>query len=152
MTDNNNKTIGLDKITFFCGKGMQRNWIEMNVKLLDYVGSKYGQSAKVSLEVGEMVVTEVDESLLPKFKTEAEKDEHLKKLEYWEQEAYLRAKEDCHKYSRTIRKDLSSVHGIVYSLCDISVRNRLEAETEYKDMIKKKRHDAIVLHKLLKRI
>ena len=43
--------------------------------------NKFGQSAKDSLMTGELVVTKINESLMPKFETEGEKDEHLKKLE-----------------------------------------------------------------------
>ena len=41
------------------------------MKFLDYVGGRFGQSVKASMEAGEIVVTEVDSSILPKFYTEA---------------------------------------------------------------------------------
>ena len=36
--------------------------------LIDYVDSDFGQSVKVSVLDGKMIVTEVDDKLIPKFK------------------------------------------------------------------------------------
>jgi len=47
------------------------------------VSSKCGQSVKALLEVGKIVVTAVDESLLRKFKTKKDKTDYLATLEYW---------------------------------------------------------------------
>ena len=50
---------------------------------MNYVGSKYRQSVRVSLQAGELVVMEVNETLLPKFKTVDEKKVFIGKLEFW---------------------------------------------------------------------
>ena len=52
---------------------------------------------------GELVVTEIDESLLPKLKKSEEKKAHLDSLDFWEQELYQDTKEDYAKFSRVIR-------------------------------------------------
>ena len=49
---------------------------------LDFVGSRYGQSVKASLEVGELIVTEVDESVLKNFDKEDEMKAHLNSLKH----------------------------------------------------------------------
>ena len=51
--------------------------------LMDYVGNKFGQSMKVLMLVGRMIVTEVDEKLIPNFETEEDKRKHVDELEYW---------------------------------------------------------------------
>ena len=56
--------------------------MEMSTLFLQYVASKFGQSTKALLLVGTMIVTEVDASNLPKFKTREEKEEYLDKLEF----------------------------------------------------------------------
>ena len=76
---------GLEKCFFYYGHGMQKHWAKSDTTLINYIGSKYGQSVKVSLTTGELVVTEMAETLLPKFKTAEEKKTHLSSLEYWEQ-------------------------------------------------------------------
>ena len=53
------------------------NWVESNASL-SYIGSKYDQSTKACMLAREMIVTEVDETLLPKFKTDKDKMKHLK--------------------------------------------------------------------------
>ena len=56
--------------------------------ILKYVGVNFSQSMKESCLGGELVVTEVDKDLLPKFKTAVEMNAHLDKLELWKYELY----------------------------------------------------------------
>ena len=60
--------VGLEKYFFCFGQGMQKHWVDSN-RVLNQVGNKFGQSVKASLMLGELVLTEIDESLTPKFKT-----------------------------------------------------------------------------------
>ena len=69
--------VDLEKNYFYYGQGMQDKWIDSNNALLDYVGSKHGQSARASLVAETLIVTEVDEDLLPKFKTADDEKKHL---------------------------------------------------------------------------
>ena len=85
MIKNRSKTVtadGLEKCCFFYSKGMQDNWIESSNIFLDYVESNFGQSVKALLIEGELVVTEVDESLIPKFETAEAEVDYLSKLKY----------------------------------------------------------------------
>ena len=72
----------LDKYRFACGLGMQKQWIESSCIFLDFVGSRHRQSIKVSLETGELVVTEVDAKHLKKFETKAEETTYLVGLKH----------------------------------------------------------------------
>lgn len=143
---------GLEKHFFYHGPGIQRKWIETNKALLNFVASKYGQSVKVSLEVREMVVTEVNKSLLRKFKTKKEKTDYLATLEFWEKEEYEVVRDDYNKFSRVIRKDLLVVYGVMLSMCYISVVNYLETEDNYQKMNESKRFNAMTLYSLIKKI
>ena len=49
---------------------MQKQWVEINSVFLDFAGSRSGQSTKASIEGGELVVTEINTSVLPKFERE----------------------------------------------------------------------------------
>ena len=62
--------VGLEKHYLYHGPGIQKTWMESSKIVLNYSASKNRQSLKAHLEGGEMVVTEVDESFLKKFKTE----------------------------------------------------------------------------------
>ena len=63
------KTPGFGKMCVFYGSGMQKQWVDSSALFLDWVGEKCGQITKASLIGGELVVTEVDEDLTPKFDT-----------------------------------------------------------------------------------
>ena len=141
----------LGKCQFSYGAGMKKRWVESNSIFLDYIGGKFGQSVKASLQAGELIITEVDETLLPKFDTEAEMKAHVAALKYWEQEEYTQAKEDYQKFSRLVRQSLSTVYGTLMSVCDISLRSRLESEPEYQVMVQSNRYCAMKLYSLVKR-
>ena len=51
--------------------------------LMDYVGNNFSQSVKVSMLSRNMIVTEVDDKLIPKFKTEEDKKMHVEGLKNW---------------------------------------------------------------------
>ena len=50
-------TISLGKFSFNYGNVMHKQWAKRNNVFLCYFGSRFGQSVRVSLSVGEMVVT-----------------------------------------------------------------------------------------------
>ena len=81
-------TTSLNKCHFYYGLEMQKQWVESIGIFLDFVGSKYSQSMKASLEAGELIVIEVDETVLKKFNTKQGEIDHLATLKYWEQEVY----------------------------------------------------------------
>ena len=73
-------TKGLEKRHFHYGPGMQDEWIESNDALLEHVGIKYGQSARSSLSSRRLLVSEVNDKLLPKFEMANDKKKHLETL------------------------------------------------------------------------
>ena len=89
----------LEKYYFYLSLEMQKKSLESNKTLLNFVSSKYRQSVKVSLEVGKLVVTKVDETLLHKFKTEKKNDDYLAALEFQEKEECNLVKDDYTKFS-----------------------------------------------------
>ena len=117
-----------------------------------FVGSRHGQSVKASLEAGELIVTEVDEGILKKFDTEADMKAYVTSLKYWEQELHTHTKENYNKFSVVICQRLSTVYGVLCSICDIRLRNRMEAEPKYQDMLKTKRYCAIKLLDLVRKM
>lgn len=50
-----------------------------------------------------------------------------------------------------IRQRLNTAHGILHSICNVGLRGRLEAEPEYQQMPKTKRHCAMKLWELVKK-
>ena len=143
---------GLTKCHFFYKPGMQTNQMELNSIFLQYVASKFSQSTKVTLLAETLVVTEVDCSKLPRFKTKQDKEDYLYILEFQEQEEYQETKEDYQKFSCIIRKNLAAVYGILETLCHISLRSRLKVELEYQKMMKDNLFSAITLCKLICKI
>ena len=117
MTESNKNIAGLYKCRFSYGPGMQSQWVENNRIFLAFVASKYGQSTRASFLANEVVATEVEEDLIPKFDTEEEEKAHLANLKYWEQKLYHSTIEDNTKFSRIIRKDLATIYGVLFELC-----------------------------------
>ena len=95
---------------------------------MDYAGSAFSLSVKSSLMSGELVVTEVDENILPKFDTKEADDDCIARLKFWEKTLHEDAKDGFRKFSWDIRRDLSLVHGTFHSTCHASLRNRLEVD------------------------
>jgi len=69
--------VSLAKVRFGYGPGMQKLWVHNSSKFLDCASGRFGQSVRASLEVGEIVVTEIDKKTLPKFDTEEEMKAHV---------------------------------------------------------------------------
>ena len=70
---------------------------------------------------GTLIVTEVDSSKLINVKTKEEKEAHIERLEFWEQEKLQETKDDHSKFSRVTREDLSAAPEILESICHISL-------------------------------
>ena len=73
---------GLEKCCFFYDKSIQDNWAKSDRIFLNYAGSTCGQSTKVLLIEGELMVKEVDRSLFFKFKTEEAERDYLTKIKF----------------------------------------------------------------------
>ena len=144
--------LGLDKCKFYCRNDMQNQWVEINTTIIfDCIVAKFCRRVKVSLIAGKLVVTEFDESMLPKFKKEEDKTSHLEKLEHWEQKPCAYAKYDFIKFSREIQKDLSIARDLLNTTRHAILSNRLEAEPEFQLIVTTKTHGAIKLHQLVKK-
>ena len=113
-------TASLGKFRFSYGIGTQTQWIKSNNAFLDHVGSRFGQSAKASLEVEESVVAEVNKKDLPKFKKKEDMEACVKGLECWEEEKCELAKEIHSKLSGVVLSRLLAVHGVSCSACDVA--------------------------------
>ena len=106
----------------------------------NFVGSRFGQSVKASIESGELFITDVDKSMTPQFDKDEHMKAHLESLKCWEQEVCSQAKENYNKLSMVILKRLSTAHGILCSMCNVGLKGRLEAKPEHQKMYKTKRH------------
>ena len=75
----------------------------------------------------------------------------MAELEVWEQENYQSYKDYYKNLSRSIRRDLSAVYGVLHSLCNFTLKNRLEEEADYRAIVLKQRLNAMVFHKLVRK-
>ena len=98
------------------------------------------------------MVTEIDEIFLKKIKNEKERKEHFATVDLCEKEHYERAKDYHAKLSRTMRKDLSAMRGVLYSMCHISVTNIIKTEDEHLEMSSNKRHNETTLLAFIRKI
>jgi len=75
--------VSLAKVRFGYGPGMQKDWVINSAKFLDYVSGWFRQSMRASLEAGEVIVTEIDKRILPRFGTEEDMKKYVVGLKYW---------------------------------------------------------------------
>ena len=106
---------------------------------LNVVGSRFGKSVKVSIEAGELVITEVDKSTLPRFDVEKDMTAHVAALKCWEQKLCAQVKENYNKLNIVTLQRLSTVCGVLCSIFYVRLKGRLEAEPEYQTMCNTKR-------------
>ena len=52
----------------------------------------------------------------------------------------------------SIRQKLSTVHGLLFSLCNVSLRSKLEVEAECQSMVKDRMHCSLKLNVLARKI
>ena len=109
----------------------EKQWTERNSVFLDCTGSPFGQSVKEHIEWGEIVVTKIDSSVIPKFEIEEAMKEHAAKLKYWEQDRCAPAKENHDNLSIVVFQCLSTTCIILHSACDIGLKISLEDEQEH---------------------
>ena len=126
--------------------------MESSRNFLALIASKCRQSARALLLAEEVVVTEVDEDLIPKFDAEDEEKAYLATLKHWEKKLHHSTIEDYTKFSYVIQKDLTTIHGILFKLCDVGLQNRIKAEPEYQAMVKRNRFYTLKLWKLIEKI
>ena len=89
MTSAGTKSVSVLKgRSFACGQGMQKMWVESNEIFLGHIFARFGQSIKVSFLSGKVMVTEVDEDLIPRFDILQEENKHLAGIKHWEQKLY----------------------------------------------------------------
>ena len=131
---------------------MQKQWVESASLFMDFVSSRHGQSVKASLEAGELVATEVDKKCLKKFDAEEAEKNYLLGLKHWEKKMCKQTEENHNKHSVAIHQRSSAAHGALHSICDLSLRNKLEAEPEYQDIVKDKQCCAMKLLGLVQKI
>ena len=88
---------------------------------------------------GEIVETELNESMLPKCNTKVDMKDHATGLKFWEEESCTTIKDDYLKFSTIVRQNLSTVCRPLHSACEASLKSRLEAKYESQSMVKSKR-------------
>ena len=113
---------------FYYGKEIQSTCISSSKHFLTYIGTKFGESEKQSIEDNTIILTEMTKS-----KNYASQKES--KAEDWD--VLLEQKEDrddYRKYSRTITKHLSQCYSILQEQCNLSLQNKIKNDREFVGM------------------
>jgi hypothetical protein len=128
---------------FYYGKGMQQKCLSSSKMFLNYIGSKYGESVKQTIEYNSLVVTEME---TPKvYTTETEYN-----AESWDvKEDWKLDKSDYRKITRQINQDLSKCYSVLWGLCTGSLHNIIKRDVEF---IAMKAGDVMILYKVIQRI
>ena len=128
---------------FYYGKGMQQKCLSSSKMFLNYIGSKYGESVKQTIEYNSLVVTEME---TPKVYT----TENEYNAESWDvKEDWKLDKSDYRKITRQINQDLSKCYSVLWGLCTGSLHNIIKRDA---DFIAMKAGDVMILYKVIQRI
>jgi hypothetical protein len=128
---------------FYYGRGMQQKCLTSSKKFLAYIGSKYGESVKVSIKCGTLIVAEMAEPTL--YTTEAEFN-----AETWAvQQAWKFDMADYRKIHRQITADLMKSYSVLWDQCTLSLQIVIERDD---DFIAMKYGDVKILYEIIQRI
>ena len=128
---------------FYHGRGMQQKCLTSSKKYLNYIGTKYGESVKQSIEFNRLVVTEM---AAPKvYATE----EDFKKESWDVRDDWKLDKSDYRKITRQINQDLSKSYSVLWGQCNMALHNVIKRDA---DFISMSPGDVQVLFKLIQRI
>ena len=130
----------LDGHIFYYGSGMNTKCMTSKEKLLEYVGTKYSASEKLSLTVGKVTIVGVRE---PK---DISKDDY-EKMKFKDQKKWDQAVKRYSEAEARIETNLSACYTIIWGQMTRPLQNRIKAHPEYADM--RNTHDAIALLNLV---
>jgi hypothetical protein len=154
MSDNKNKgysqepdfeggTKEIKSHFFYYGRGMQQKCLTSTKKYLNFIGTKFGESVKQSIELDTLIVTEM---AAPKvYATEAafnKEDWNTKKD--WESDRV-----DYRKIVRQINQDLSKSYSYLWQQCTSKLQTIIKRDTDYTTMAP---GDVLVLYRVIQRI
>jgi hypothetical protein len=128
---------------FYYGRGMQQKCLTSTKKFISYIGSKYGESVKVSIIFGTLTVAEMAEPKL--YTTESEFN-----AETWAvQQAWKLDMSDYRKYNRQITSDLMKSYSVLWDQCTLSLQIVIERDDDFIDM---RYGDVKILYEIIQRI
>ena len=114
------KTKGYKHCVFYSGKKCGEDFIQTNRELTDYNKVKYGHNALPSML---MNVITIKGMLKPHNYSSKEGMEQA--LSYTEQLAYADEVKAYHKLARVVKYSLGEIAALLWSYCDLSMRNKL---------------------------
>ena len=82
MSEISKRALTLENYKFIYRKGMEKQQAKSDNQFLNHAAERFGRSQKASLLVGEALVTEIDEDLIPNFKEEKDETDHLAKIRH----------------------------------------------------------------------
>jgi hypothetical protein len=125
------------------GRGMQQKCLTSSKKFMTYIGTKYGESVKDSIDDNSLIVTEMAE---PKaYATEAEFN-----AESWTaKEDWRLDRSDYRKIVRQINQELSKSYSVLWGQCNLALQNMITQDEDYLIM---KRGDVLTLYSIIQRI
>ena len=122
---------------------MQSKYISSFKYFLTYIGTKFKESEKRSIEDNGIIVTEME-----KPKKYASK-KYLEAEDWDAQLTWKEYREDYRKYSRTITKHLSQCYSILWGQCNLSLQNRIKNDREFVGMAS---GDVKMLYQIIQKI
>ena len=126
------------------GKGMQDDFIKTSRELRDYIREEHGGSVEESMVKNkEVILVEPAKS----FSSREERDKELTSLNDqldWEDQ-----RKEYYRHKNLLKKELNEVAGLLLAHCHITMRNKLEADSDYKIA---RSSDAGEIYRIIKRI
>ena len=123
------KTTGYEHCVFYVGKKCGEDFIQTNRELSDYIKVKYGHNALRSMLLNTITIKGMSKPY-----NYPSKEEMERALSYTEQLAYADEVKAYHKLARAVKYSLGEIAALLWSHCDLSMRNKLGSNPEYQKM------------------
>jgi hypothetical protein len=128
---------------FYYGRGMQKKCLASSKMYLNYIGTKFGESVKQSIELDCLVVTEMAAPTVYKDEAEFNKESWSVKKD-WESDRI-----DYRKIVRQINQDLSKSYSYLWQQCTGSLHTIIKRDSDFVSM---NPGDVMVLYRVIQRI
>ena len=124
------KTKGYKKHVFYHGKNMQADYITTNRELCDYIGTQYGSDPLNSMLEGKLIIEDMEKPLI--FTDEAAMKKALPS--YNDQKDWEDDQKSYNKTKKDVQTALSKISKLLWSHCDMTLRNKMLADKDYQCM------------------
>merc|ERR1740138_319087 len=119
------RTKELENDFFYYGKGMQAKFLVSNQEFLNYIGKKYGESEKQSVQQNKQIITEM------KAPASYATKEAFDKLDFTAQQDWKDDRTYYRKYKMKVEMNTNMIFSLLWSLCHVTLTDKIGVDPDY---------------------